>query len=99
MNMNVDPTDPGYDVDVLRERGATTMTEPIHDVTQFEELVSREELKTLLAFTYYVEDWGRGGPVTSMYELRNCFISNEDAYETINRILTALKRMREMEDV
>ena len=65
------------------------------DVTVPTDEVSDEELALLLDFHYQEEDWNRStGPCQSFYQLRNDFVSGEAAKLQINRILTALRKIR-----
>lgn len=65
-----------------------------YDVTIPDQVISDEELEILLNFNFTRDDWDRSGPCKSFYQLRNEFVDIEDAKLTINRILTALNRIR-----
>lgn len=67
----------------------------IFDVTNPNNEISDEELLLLLDCGYKEEDWDRDtGPCESHYQLRNLFVSEESAKLQINRILTALREIR-----
>ena len=67
----------------------------IFDVTNPNNEISDEELPLLLDCGYKEEDWDRDtGPCESYYQLRNLFVSEESAKLQINRILTALREIR-----
>ncbi len=67
----------------------------IFDVTNPNNEISDEELHLLLDCGCKEEDWDRDtGPCESHLTLRNLFVSEESAKLQINRILTALREIR-----
>ena len=67
----------------------------IFDVTNPNNEISDEELPLLLDCGYKEEDWVRDtGPCERHYQLRNLFVSEESAKLQVNRILTALREIR-----
>ena len=59
-----------------------------------EQLISDDDLDQVLACFYEEDDWHNGKPCNTLRNLSDHFVNREVAKETINRILTALNRVR-----
>ena len=56
--------------------------------------IGDDELDELLEFFYDEDDWSKGKPCTSRMKLRYHFVDREAAKMFVNRMLTALGRIR-----
>lgn len=68
--------------------------DPFYNVEFPEPRINDEELDELLEFYYDEADWSKGKPCTTRMKMRYHFVDREAAKMFVNRMLTALERIR-----